>query len=199
MTDLLDTPEPQARFHTEHFMSDRVKYVIYGLFIVGLIFKNRHWPAGSLMMVACGGFSAFFVMAQFAEALKFHAIRKGLFGISIGLAFIYLVFRFQYWPGGIFVLVFSGVSGLAAILYKREQEVNLLKLFPVGLAFFLSSVSTSTVYYYTNMSKTLNPFDHEYACMAWERYAHFLEAEGKQEEANKARMTWIECMQKSEF
>ncbi len=126
-------------------MSDRIKYVIYALFILGLLFKNRHWP------------------------------------------------------GGIFVLVFAAISGLAAILYKLEQEVNLSKLFPVGLAFFLSSVPTSVVYYYTNMSKTLNPFDHQFACFAWQRYANFLEEEGKHDDAENARVRWVECMEQSEF
>jgi peptidoglycan/LPS O-acetylase OafA/YrhL len=198
MHDLLDSPEKAAKYNAQRFYSDKLIWFLIGLFVIGLVFKNRHWPGAGLMLVAVGGFSGLFLLAQLAEGIKFKNPLKMSYGIAFAFSMIYFVFRFQYWPGAIFLLALAGISALVPTIYlgikKRQNEFNRKALWAVSLAIFLSTFPNSSVFYHTNMSKTLNPWEHEHACFAWQRYGDMLRAEGKNKEADAANSKWLECL-----
>lgn len=170
MDDLLDSPSKKQKYHSKRFHSDRLIWFLIGLFVVGLIFKNRHWPGGSLLVVAAGGFSVLFLIAQLLEGLKFKNPVKMSYGISFALTPIYFVFRFQYWPAAELVIALAGIAVLVPTIYlgikKRQSEFDRKALWAICLAVFLSTFPNISVFYHTNMSKTLNPWEHEHACFA---------------------------------
>lgn len=199
MHDLLDQPLEDKRSATLHRQLERFKWVVIGLFIVGLLFKNRHWPGAGLILVVAAISSLLYIANAAGLWIRTKESKRALFAISFGLSFLYFVFRFQYWPGAAVVLALTGATALAALLIQREKATNLLSLFLVGIALLLARLPNSSVYYYTNMSKTLNPYDHENACMAWNRYADLLDGEGRHAQADKARAKWLECTMRNEF
>ena len=208
MTDLIDrfdttgsdTKPPKTGPH--RFYSDRLKWVVFALFIVGLFFKNRHWPFAGLMIVASSGFSALLVIGQLIEGIKFNNYSKALFGISIGLSMIYLVFRFQYWQGGTIVLVLAILSVMATAFYliskKRTREINKLALSLIFVGMFIFTLPMSQIFYYTNMSKTLNNWEHYNSANAWGRYGDFLMSEGDEKGAGMAYIKSFTCSSREE-
>ena len=201
MTDLLDRFESEANakpaFGAQLFYTDRLKWFIIGLFIVALLFKNRHWPFGGIMMVACGGFSVLFMLGQLIEGIKTKHVTKGLFGVSIGLCMLYLTFRFKYWAGGAIVFILALALQLATTFYlgtkQQKSEFKPISIVLIGVCIFVFTLEKSTLFYYTNMSKGLNNWEHYNSSYAWGRYGDFLRAEGNEKEAGLAYLKSFEC------
>lgn len=201
MTDLLDRFENDAIRSKNHgkqrFYSDKLKWFIVAIFIIALLFKNRHWPFAGILMVGCGGLSVLFIIGQIIEGARHKDLTRGLFGASVGLCMLYLVFRFQFWSGAAILFVLALAVKLATTFYlgtrRQKSEFKPLSAVLIAVCIFIFTLANSTLFYYTNMSETLNKREHYHSSYAWAKYGDLLREEGNEKEAAMAYLKSFEC------
>jgi hypothetical protein len=191
MEELLDTPlEEKSRYGPKKFRSDKLRWIVLLLFLVGLFFKNRHWPGASPGLIGAALLAGIYASLQLGEGRKWRNPFKAYFSLSFAVAIIYLVFRLQFWPGATLLLVIALGLGLFLLvslgIQKRQREYDKLALNFLALCVFVSTLSNSRLFYVVNMSETLNSYEHSSSSYAWDRYSMMLSAEGNRDLALKA-------------
>ncbi|MBL4861906.1 MAG: hypothetical protein JKY09_02670 [Crocinitomicaceae bacterium] len=202
MEDLLDKPKTKRKqkrkpFGKDKFISDSIRWYIYGLFLISFGFKFVYWPGGGLGLGLTGVLAVLLIIWQLIESIARKNFAKGTLDITINLVLIYTIFRLMYWADGLFYLyTVYVVFFVAIVLWFTQSKVvkrkQIIVLFLMLFTFGLSNTPAHEVYYATGLTKTFHSFSHAHAFMGWDRYSWYLYIDGEKEEAIKANTRALE-------
>jgi hypothetical protein len=156
----------------------KLEKVLWGLFLVGLIFKLNHWPfAGILTVCSLGlvsslyfylGFALFndvklrnaFKKSSYASIPKSNLVFGIIFGVSLSIIIIGFLFKFMLWPGASFNLmaglIILAISLIAYLMISKQKKVSLPKqsfirillVGLIGITFYIIKTGTIIDFYY---------------------------------------------------
>ena len=168
-----------------------LKYIAYGIFLIGMTFKFLHYPGpGTLMMLSILLQCIYVTISSIKKNKDSDKRVIDLYGITIMLVSTYLFSRVQFLPlmGISYLALLMGII-VIAFHFRNKKKVNtsLVVLF-IFLDLVVISMLTpySTMYYFINLNTTLNAKEREYYDVPWDRYSWQLYWEGKYTEALQA-------------
>lgn len=156
----------------------KLEKILWGLFIVGLLFKIMHWPGAgivtvfSLALVAMLyfylGFALFnevklrnaFKKSSYTNLPKLNLIFAIAFGISLSIITIGFLFKFMLWPGANFNLMIGLIALViclvAYLLLNKQNKVSFAKksftrviaVGIIGVSFFFIKTNSIIDFYY---------------------------------------------------
>jgi len=127
----------------------KLEKILWGIFIIGILFKIMKWPGAgiftttSLGVVACfylylgiGIFNNLTVKAMFYKDSyqyenRFNLLFGAIFGIVLAILVIGFLFKFMFWPGANVLLILGLFSLLFSLLIygslHKKKKVSLTK------------------------------------------------------------------------
>ncbi|MDA9261794.1 hypothetical protein N9P38_00375 [Flavobacteriales bacterium] len=158
----------------------KIEKVLWGLFILGLIFKLNHWPfAGILTVLSLGlvaSFYFYFGFGLFNNIKLKHLLKKEnyssipkpniafgfLFGISLSLIIFGFLFKFMIWPNANFILITGIIFLLVCLAFyfvllsqkkvsiPKNSFIRILVVGLLGLSIYLIQTDSIIDFYYPN-------------------------------------------------
>ena len=156
----------------------RLEKILWGLFIIGLLFKIMHWPGAGILTVfslALVSMLYFYLgFALFNEVKLRNAFNKSsytnlpklnlafgiAFGISLSIITIGFLFKFMLWPGANFNLMIGLIAIViclvAYLLLSKQNKVSFAKqsftriivIGIIGISFFFIQTDSIIDFYY---------------------------------------------------
>ncbi len=190
MEELLDKTTEEKNEKKRDF-GDVMRWIVFGLFILFLLMKNRHWPGGGVGLVFTGLIAMISGLIMIIQGFVRKRASKGMLDAAVMAAVIYLIFRLQFWQWADRVLVLMvGLMAIGLLMHFNEKkQLKVRQWFAIvmmTLCFAIYQTRDSDLYYTLNMTSTLNRYDHNSVSMAWESYARHLYSDGKSKQAIEA-------------
>lgn len=166
------------------------------LFFIGITFKFIHWPFASVIFIL--GTLILFIhgLSFFFQNLKKDSTSAWI-NLSLSLIAIYVLFRFQYWPCGpyiidfplLFIIVFT-LSFLSVLKIFQSKSIAKFRsiIFLVTFLSFnvLSYIRSYSIYYLVNLNSVTNASTRDLNYYCWDKYSWFLYIADRKGEAMDA-------------
>lgn len=147
----------------------KTEKVLFGIFIIGLIFKYNLWPGGSVLVlfsllgIAFCYFPLGFYIINDKPVFKKKLGLSILYGWLLSIALIGIIFKIMFWPGAGPMLVIGGVSLIpllivAIILNNKSDEES--RVFNKNLLIRTSIVAFLTLLIFFISSENILKFEY---------------------------------------
>jgi|GEM_PF-1042665 len=172
------------------FTMKKIQIIAWTTFLIGIVFKFLHYPGASLLLLLGALLLFIHSIIYLCKNAKTN-LPISFLHLSYSILTIYVLFRFQYWPGcsllfliGFFVTVFCFF-----LLFKNKTQFKLPQIFLVVyfvFFFVLSFTHSYKIYYLFNLNTVLNGEARETNYKSWDEYSWFLYIANKQDEVLEA-------------
>jgi len=166
------------------------------ILIIGIIFDLLHVTGFSNLLVLGTLLSFVYSVVYLINNFKSN-FQESILNLTFSFWTLYLLVRFLYLPGGIYIagfpicfiipVIFSIAYLYLYVINKVKFKVSQLILtLVISFSVIISNVHSDRIYYFFNLNSTLNCKSRTLDYKSWDKYSWFLFIAKKQDEAIQA-------------